>query len=364
MLPYYRLNLTRYLAGEITRDTLPIHPLQWYTEQNMDLRVGIGVVSLNRESKTLALSNGESLPYDKLILAMGSHPFVPPIPGSDLDGVITLRTAGDADRILKQDVGSGCIVIGGGILGIEAAGAVGRSGRRVTLIESHKWLMPRQLNERAASLLETHLGDLGVGVNKTARTREITGEDHVSGVMLDNGEHIEANQVILATGVRSNTYLARKAGLEVNRGVVVNNGLQTSDPCIFAAGDVAEHNGVVYGTWAPSQYQGSIAGLNAVGIPSEFGGLPRSNALKVLGVDLLSIGQVEPEDGSYMVLDQENDKRYGHFVFRDGRLVGSILMDYPGLGPTVKQAVEGKRDFSALLAKAQTGKEVLDYLES
>jgi nitrite reductase (NADH) large subunit len=162
--------------------------------------------------------------------------------------------------------------------------------------------------------------------------------------------------------VRPNTALARKAGLEVNKGLVVNNPLQTSDPSVYAAGDVAEHNGRLYGAWAPSQYQGSIAGLNACGVATEFGGLPRSNALKVLGIDLLSIGQFEPEDGSYIVLEAEDDGKLAHFVFHDGRMVGAILMGHPELSSSVKQAVEGGTDFSRLLLSARSGREVMEQL--
>ena len=355
-IPYYRLNLTRYLAGEIQRDVLPIHPPAWYEDCGIDLRIGVGVRLLSPADKSMELETGESVPYDRLILAMGSHAFVPPMAGVDLPGVVTLRTATDAEAILERvRTDPRCVVIGGGILGIEAAGALGKLGVQVDLIESHEWLMPRQLNRPAAARLESHIAALGVRVRKPRRTKAILGDQAVSGILLDDDQRLEAPLVILATGVRPNTYLARKAGLEVDKGIVVNNRLRTSDADIYAAGDVAEHNGRLYGAWAPSQYQGNIAGLNAVGIPTEFGGLPRSNALKVLGVDLMSIGRFEPEDGSYEVLAAETERAFAHFVFHDGRLVGSILMGYPSLSGVVKHAVEGGTDFSALLRGAPTG---------
>jgi nitrite reductase (NADH) large subunit len=315
---------------------------------------------LDTKAKKVVLAEGEALGYDSLVLAMGSHAFVPPIPGSDLDGVMSLRTAGDADAILKRARQDGrCVVIGGGILGIETAGALARQGVSVTLVESHAWLMPRQLNRKAAGLLERHMGKLGITLKKEAQTERLEGEGKVSAVCLADGERLETGVVVLATGVRSNTSLARKAGLEVHRGIVVNNHLQASADGVYAAGDVAEHNGQVYGTWAPAQFQGTIAGLNAAGKATEFGGTPRSNTLKILGIDLLSMGQFEPEDGSYRVLDHEEDHALAHFVFRDGRLVGSILMGHAALGMRVKQAIDGGEDFSALLADANTGEDVL-----
>ncbi len=350
-VPYYRLNLTRYLAGEIDVAALAIHPESWYGENRIELIAGREIVKLSADTRTVEFDDGRTMSYDKLILAMGSHPFVPPMPGTELDGVFTLRTSDDADAILERvEGGAACVCIGGGILGLETAGALAKRGGDVTLLESHAWLMPRQLNSEAAALLESHLSDLGVRFRKPARTQELRGTDGtVTHVVLQDRERIPCGIVIICTGVRPNTYLARKAGLAVNRGVVVDNHLVTSDPDILAAGDVAEHNGIVYGVWGPSQFQGTIAGLNALGIDTSFGGLPRSNTLKVMALDMLSIGQFAPEDGSYRVFQERTDDVFRHFVFHDGRMVGCILLGDTEPAPRVKQAIEGKKDFSGLL---------------
>jgi nitrite reductase (NADH) large subunit len=203
---------------------------------------------------------------------------------------------------------------------------------------------------------------MGIVLRESARTRGITGTDHVGGVELDTGEIIPAELVILATGVRPDTHLARRAGLAVNKGVIVDNHLRTSHPDILAAGDVAEHNGVLYGTWGPSQYQGAIAGMNAVGGDALFGGLPRANALKVLGIDLVSIGQFEPEDGSFIVVDREYPGQFLHFVFHDGKMVGCILLGEASAGAGARHAIENKTDFSALLAARPTVDDVLRQL--
>lgn len=361
--PYYRLNLTRRLAGEIEAAEM-IHPAEWYESSNINLLSGRNVETIRPEDKTVELDDGTSLPYDKLILTMGSHPFVPPIPGADLDGVYTLRTAQDADRIIEHlDRGEPCVCIGGGVLGLETAGALAQRGGNVTLLESHDWLMPRQLNRDAAALLEEHMISLGVTLKKAAQTRQIIEADgNVGGVLLENGEQIHCGMVVLCTGVRPNTSLARKAGLEVNRGVVVDNHLRTSNPDIFAAGDLAEHNGVVYGVWGPSQFQGTIAGINTLGGDTAFGGVPRSNALKVLGIDLLSIGQFEPEDGSYRVVQEQSGKTFNHFVFHDGKMVGAILLGSTELAAKIKTAIEGKKDFSALLRESPDCADILAAL--
>ncbi len=362
--PYYRLNLTRYLAGEIESDALPIHPAAWYQENGIELMGGASVEALDLDGRCVRVTGGAAVAFDRLVLAMGAHPFTPPIQGADRDGVLTLRTTEDAERILACALrGDPVVIIGGGVLGLEAAGALARRGAAVTLLEGHEWLMPRQLDREAGGLLERHIAGLGIRLEKSAATREITGSPGVEGVVLSDGRTVAARLVILATGVRPNTHLARKAGIEVNQGIVVNNHLMSSAPDVFAAGDVAEHNGVLYGTWAASQYQGSIAGLNAAGAATLYGGQPRSNTLKVLGLDLMSIGAFQPTDGSFVVIDERTEGRYLHFVLRDGVLAGAILFGDTSRGAAVKAAIEGRLDFSGLLLRSPSAADVLRHAE-
>lgn len=361
--PYYRLNLTRYLAGEIGEAELSIKPQSWFEENQVRLLLDAEVSKLNLSGKTVELHNSQSVSFDKLILTVGAHPFMPPFPGAYRDGVVNLRTLADAEEILKSDLkGMKCTCIGGGLLGLETAGALARQGAEVTLLEGHGWLLPRQLNQIAGEILAGHVESSGIKLRTKARTQEILGDERVRGVLLDDKSTIDTDLVVVATGIRSNSYLARTAGLDVNQGIVVDNLLKTSHPDVFAAGDVAEHRGLVYGTWAPSQYQGSIAGMNAAGAKAEFGGIPRSNALKVLQLELFSIGQIEPEDGSYNNIEKEIDGQYFRFVFRDSHLVGAILLGDAKHATPVKKAVEGRHDFSDLLAKHPAAGDVLEFL--
>ncbi len=351
-LPYYRLNLTRYLAGEVETGELTIHPAAWYAENRIELLAGVRAEAIATEARTVALDSGKTLSYDRLILAAGAHPFVPPVQGCNLDGVHTLRTITDAERIMGEvRKGMACLCIGGGILGMETAGALAKRGVAVTLLESHEWLMPRQLNRAAATRMEAHLSTLGITLRKSAFTRELIGNNgRIAGVALDSGEVIPCELAVLCTGVRPNTALARKAGLEVECGIVVDNHLRTSDPSVFAAGDIAEHNGVVYGIWGPSQYQGAIAGLNALECVNLFGGVPRSNTIKVLGIEMLSIGEFTPPDGGYRVIEEQDDDNFRHFVFHDGRMTGAILLGSIEPAARIKRAIEAKKDFSGILA--------------
>ncbi|MDX9980725.1 MAG: FAD-dependent oxidoreductase [Lentisphaeria bacterium] len=359
-MPYYRLNLTRFLAGEIGHDSMPIHGPEWYGEHAIELRSGARTERLEPATKTLVLADGETLAYDRLVLALGSHPFLPPIPGSDLPGVHALRTSGDAEAILAAAQDGPCVVIGGGVLGMETAAGLARRGVAVTLLESHAWIMPRQLSEPAGAVIEGHLAEIGVKLRKQARTAAIEGNGKVETVRLDDGTVLPARLVVLATGVRPNTHLARRAGLDVDRGVVADQHLRTSDPDIFAAGDVAEHNGCLYGTWAISQFQGTIAGANAAGAEQVFANLPRSNTLKVLGLDLLSVGDFAVSDGSYDSRIERDGQRFAQFVFRDGRLLGAILIGHGSCHAAVKKAVETGQGFTAELAAGRTAARFLE----
>ena len=359
-LPYYRLNLTRYLAGEISRDSLPLHSKEWFTEQRIDLLAGVSVEKILLDKKTVILGDDRRIPYEKLILTTGSHPYVPTMQGVSLDGVFTLRTSDDADRMLDR-IGKGCkvVCIGGGILGLETAGALAARGADISVLESHDWLMPRQLNPKGGAVLERHIRKIGVNVIRNARTKEIVGDKKVTGVALQDGRVIPADMVVIATGVRPNTSIARKTGIEVNNGIIVDNHMRTSHPDIFAAGDAAEHNGQVYGSWAASQFLGGIAALNAVGIPTRFGGLPRSNTVKALGLDLTSIGKFMPEDGSYIVAEEEKESSYVGFAFRDGRMQGAILIGHPELAASAKKAIESRTDFSAVLKSSPSTADIV-----
>lgn len=362
-LPYYRLNLTRYLAGEIAVKALPIHAESWYETQAIDLRPSVEVVRIDPETHSVRLSDGTSESYDRLVITSGAHPFVPPIPGSCREGVTALRTIHDADRVLGElRDGARCVCLGGGILGLETAGAVARQGAKVTLLEGYSWLLPRQLNEEAGRLLARLVSDLGIDVRLGVHTQEILGDERVRGVLLEGGDEIPADLAVITTGVRPNSHLARSEGLRVNQGIIVDDHMTTSAPDILAAGDVAEHRGTMYGLWAPAQFQGSIAGMNAAGLSVEFGGIPRSNTLKVLGIDLFSVGEVEPRDASYEVVCDQADSVYCRFLFRDTHLVGAILLGDASLAAQARRAVEERTDWSAVLRTRPSARQVLERL--
>ena len=362
--PYYRLNLTRYLAEEVAEKDLELHPPKWYKDQKIDLRLDTELSGIDPENKSVSTKQGDIIAYDKLILTMGSHPFVPPIPGVNRENVTVVRTFDQAKTILKIcQKGLKVVCIGGGILGLETAGALAERGGDVTVLESYGWLLPRQLNRRGGEILEHFVATTGITLVKQVKIKELVGDEQVKGVLLEDGSIIPADLVVITTGVRPNSYLARLAGLDVNQGIVVDNRLRTSQPDVYAAGDVAEHRGVVYGIWGPSQFMGTIAGMNAAGDEAEFAGIPRSNMLKVLGYDLFSIGKIIAEDGSYEIIEEEVDGKYKYFIFRDQHLIGSILLGDTSSSAQVKKVVEKGQDCSEILKKRPSVKDLIQSLK-
>lgn len=364
-LPYYRLNLTRYLDGELKANDLPLHPLHWYEENRIDLRLDTSVIALDPGKKSITTEKGDTLVYDRLILANGAHSFKPPIPGAEQKNVYTLRTHPDADLILAAaQPGMNCVCIGGGILGLETAGALNHRGARVTVIEALQWLMPRQLNRKAAANFENRVRRMGIELITGVKIKELAGDGQVSGVLLEDGALHPADLVVISAGVRSNTDLARKSGLTVNQGIVVDDRMQTSDPNIYAAGDSAEHRGVLYGTWMPAQLQGSIAGMSAAGQQAAFPGVPRSNTLKVLGIELFSIGVITPETLDDHLVEEEKGGNYTCFILREKKIVGAILLGDTSPSASVRKAVEERMDFNDIYDEEISVQTILGFLRS
>lgn len=362
-LPYYRLNLTRRLAGELGDEALILHPESWYEEQGIALLRGKKAVSVELDSHLVSTEDGQAIPFDKLILACGAHPFIPPVPGAEKEGVSAIRTLDDVHTLLERiHAGSPCVCIGGGILGLETAGALARHGAKVTLLEGFGYLLPRQLNEAAARVLEGHLQTLGIKILAPAKTKAIEDAGDGLAVTLEDGTRLQASAVTITTGIRANTHLARRAGIHVNQGIIVDAYMAASHPDVYAAGDCAEYAGAIAGLWEPAQYQGAIAGRNAAGAIAEFGGIPRMNTLKVLGVKLFSIGVIQPDDGSYMEISEEHDGVYRRFLFHDNMLAGAILVGDTSLASATTRAVRDRLDCSALYAANATADDVANFL--
>src|SRR4051794_19835694 len=326
-LAYNRVLLSSVLAGEVASSDIELKPRSWWDERGITLRYGCRAVSIDTGARTVAMGDGETLSYSRLVLATGSQPIKPPIPGMSLPGVITFRDINDIWTMWHR-AGSGdrIVVIGGGLLGLEAAYGLAKAGARVTVLHLMDRLMERQLDQSAAAMLKRAVEAKGIEVVLNADTVRITGYNSADGVMLRDGRRIEASAIVVAIGIRPSAELARDAGLAVNRGIVVDDAMQTSIAGIHAIGECAEHRGLVYGLVEPAYEQARVLAGNLAGQTARYPGSVLSTNLKVSGVNVFSAGDFIGAPGTEEVtLFDPGFGTYKKFVIADGRLVGTVL---------------------------------------
>ncbi|TQS21501.1 FAD-dependent oxidoreductase [Microbispora hainanensis] len=323
--PYNRVLLSNVVAGTSSPDQVRLLDSRWYADHGVTARLGVPVSAIDRDCQTVVAADGTREPYDVLVLATGSEPIVPPIPG--VQRATAFRTLDDCERIREAaESARSAVVVGGGLLGIEAARGLAGRGVPVTLLHLAGHLMERQLDEEAGLILRETLGALGVAI-RTGVTVSAIRERHVE---LAGGELIDADLVVLACGVRPVVGLARDAGLEVERGVVVDDELRTDDPSIFAIGECAQHAGLVYGLVAPGWEQASVVADLVTGADkgARYRGSRLVTRLKARSVELAAMGETQlTEDEAEIVRFSHRHKgTYRKLVIRDGRLVGAILL--------------------------------------
>ena len=335
-VPYYpRPKLIDFIAGAVDESGILFHPIEWYEKNGIDLHLDSKVEQIDTAGRRVFVY-GEWQHYDKLVMATGSRAFLPPFKGLPKDNVFTLRTIEDAKRV--KDVASGskkAVVIGGGLLGLETARALagGFPDVKVTVLEYAEHLLMRQLDHEGAEILQEAIRAMGTEVITNAETEELLGADSADAVKLKDGRTIECDMVVVSAGARADLSLAKAAGLNVNRGIVVDSSLQTSAEDVYAVGDAAEFEGRVWGMIPPALDMARVAAKKAVGAESpDYRGTVPSNTLKVMGIDLTSIGTVRGEhvadDGGIEEIRAVSDDRsvYKKFVLNDDRMIGAILL--------------------------------------
>ena len=324
---YNRIMLSSVLAGEKAFADIVINDADWYAAHGITLIAGDPVDAIDRRRKLVTTRSGRSEAYDKLILATGSDPVIIPVPGSDLPGVATFRDMDDIDRMLRAAAAGGdAVVIGGGLLGLEAAHGLALRGMKVTVLHLMPTLMERQLDEAAGWLLKAALEARGQTILTGADTAEIFGPGKVAGVRLRDGREIPAALVVMAVGIRPNVALARAAGLAVGRGIHVDDDLVTSDPDVLAVGECAEHRGQVYGLVAPLWEMCRSLADALVGTPSGYTGSDTATSLKVSGIDVFSAGDLAGGAGCEDIVMRDAARGiYKRVVLRDDRVVGAVL---------------------------------------
>jgi nitrite reductase (NADH) large subunit len=343
---YPRPNLIDFLSDRIPFERIFAFPEEWYANNNLNVHLKSPVIAVHPDTQEIELE-GEKVKYDKLFLANGSNSFVPPFKGTDKRGVFTLWTIDDAYDILGYLAGHpSAAVIGGGLLGLEIARALRHRGADVKVVEFFDRLLPRQLDAQGASILQEQIEMMGIEVRVGAATDEILGEGEVTGLRFKSGEEMGAEMTVVAAGSRPSLDLSRSAGLETDRGLVVNDYLQTSNPNIYAAGDVAQHRGRVYGIIPATFEMARIAAANVLGQTKTYGGTIPSNSLKVVGINLTSIGLVNPEESGYEELRTEirEEGIYKKLVIQDGVIVGAIWMGTKEGVSEIGRLISSKRD--------------------
>jgi len=325
---YDRILLSPVLSGEKSYEDIIIHGDVWYEQHGVNLLRGKKVVDIDRSARTVTAEDGTSATYDKLLIATGSLPVVIPVPGSRLPGVLTYRDMDDVNAMLvAAQSGGSAVVIGGGLLGLEAAAGLMERGMDVTVIHLMPTLMERQLDPAAGHLLQSELESRGLKIRTGAVTKEIIGSDYVRGVRLEDGTLIPAKLVVMAVGIRPNIELAKDAGLTVNRGIVVDAHMRTSDPDIYAVGECVEYGGKVYGLVAPLYQMANVLGAELSGAETEgFADSALATKLKVTGVNLFSAGDFAAgEDREEIVFRDAARKVYKRLVIEDNRIIGAVL---------------------------------------
>ncbi|KQW89146.1 hypothetical protein ASC94_22080 [Massilia sp. Root418] len=348
---YNRILLSPVLAGEKTVDDIMLHTREWYEAHNITLHAGDPVVHIDRRKRIVRAQSGKEVRYDRLLLATGSKPFIIPVPGHQLPGVIAFRDIQDVETMLEASRNhTHAVVIGGGLLGLEAANGLLRQGMKVTVVHVTDALMNQQLDKPAAQLLQKALENKGLQFMLSAQTAEIVGPDRVTAVRFKDGSEIPADLVVMTAGVRPNIALAKDAGLHCDRAIVVDDTLQTYDPRVYAVGECVQHRSATFGLVAPIWEQARVCGAHLAGAGHRrYVQQTSPTRLKVTGVDLYSVGDFIGGEGSEdLVLRDAKRGVYKRLVLKNGCVTGAVLYGDVQDGPWYYDLIQNRTDITPI----------------
>jgi nitrite reductase (NADH) large subunit len=356
---YNRILLSPVLAGEKKLDDIILHTPDWYADNGITLNAGDPVVAIDRVRRIVRSQSGVEAPYDRLLLATGSTPYLIPVPGRELEGVISFRDIKDVESMLAAARDHRhAVIIGGGLLGLEAANGLLRQGMSVTVVHLVDSLMERQLDKSASVLLQKALESKGMRFLLCARTARIIGKDRVSAVALDDGTEIAADLVVMTVGVRPNITLAQQAGLHCERGIVVDDTLQTYDPRVYAVGECVQHREATFGLVAPIWDQARVCGAHLAGEGHRrYVQKATATRLKVTGVDLFSAGDfMGGPDTEDLVLRDPRRGVYKRLVLEGDRVIGAVLYGDVKDGAWYFELIQNRTDISRMRSQLLFGK--------
>ncbi len=351
---YYRPKLPDFLAGKNDLDGFTMQKIEDYRNRNINLHLNTKIVSINPRERMVTDSAGKSYPYDELLIAAGAKSNIPPLPGTDKKNVFTLRTVDDALRLKEAAVNEkNAILIGGGLLGLEAGRGLIDLGLTVEVVEFFDRLLPRQMDVQGAAILRQQLEAQGFSFRLGAKVKEITGGGSAEGIVLESGERLSSGIVLFSAGIKPNVDLAKSIGLEIQKAIVVDESMRTNIPGIWAAGDAAEYKGIPGGLWPTAMEQGKCAGINMSGGTCIYQPKAPSAALKVAGVNLVSAGNIDVENKLMSAICRQNGN-YRKIVLENGVIKGFIFL---GNTDGVKQctaAMNGSKKVDGFYEEMQT----------
>lgn len=359
-LAYNRVLLSSVLAGEATSEEIELKPAAWWRDRGVTLKFGARATAVDLAAREVTTSTGKRVGFSKLVFATGSSALRLPVPGGDLTGVHVFRDSHDVDRLIElAEQKKRVVVVGGGLLGLEAAYGLAKAGADVTLIHLMDRLMERQLDGPAAELLKTLVERKGVKILLNANTARIHGDDAVERVELADGRMLDADAVIFAAGIRPNTSLAKEAGVSVNRGIVVDDAMATESDGVFALGECAEHRGTCYGLVEPAYEQAKVLARHLAGGAAAYTGSVLSTNLKVSGVSVFSAGDFMATDGSEtLLLSDARRGTYKKLVIAGGKLTGAVLVGDTSDALWYLELIRGGADVSAFRADMMFGRPI------
>ncbi|ADL53157.1 NAD(P)/FAD-dependent oxidoreductase [Clostridium cellulovorans] len=353
--PYIRIRLSKGIVENLDENKILIQKREWYEQNKVNISLDKKVTALDENSKEVVLEDGSKIKYDKLLIATGSSNRVPPIEGINKKNIFSLRTFDDAVKMRsKIEESKKVVIIGGGVLGLEMALMLHEDGKKVVVLEVLPRLMPNQLDDNASAILKEKVEAHGIDVITSSVIKEITGDEKVQGVLLEDREEIKCDMVIFSTGIMPNIDILKGSNIQCNRGVLVNNKMETNVADIYAAGDVAELNSQIPGLWNIATSQGQVAGYNIVGKEAIYQNITPVTSLNGLDIALFSVGIVDESKSSMALVDENKiTKEYKKIFIKDSFIVGAIVIGDIKKSPLLKGAIEKRIsledvDFSAI----------------
>ncbi|WZL73107.1 FAD-dependent oxidoreductase [Clostridiaceae bacterium 35-E11] len=359
-LTYYRVKLSHFISKDPELKQLLIHDENWYKERNIEIILGRRVENIDPIQSTIQLDNGEQVIYEKLLIANGSKAFVPPVEGVEKEGVYTLRSLEDLKEI--QSYLKDCkevAVIGGGLLGLEAAWALQERDLKVNVIEFFDYLLPRQLDQELSSYVKEELEARKLNIHLSAAAQELVGDEKVTSVRIKDGRNITADMVLFSAGIRPNLEIVEGTDIQINKGIIVDGFMQTSVKNIYAAGDIAEMKGSAMGLWSVAMEQGKVAGKNMVGNAAMYAPIQPATMLSIGGLSLFSAGEINAEKKT---LTYRNQEIFHKLFVEEGKLVGGVLTGDVKKMAKLKKAVNDKVEIQGMIEKGMNALEIIGSL--